>query len=240
MAADVAPVRRPWLRQLEDWREQFPYRYREDGRRAQAADRRRGAARPRGDARGGRRLDDRRRPAPDVGDAVPPVRQAALVHHLGRARDDGLRPAGRDRREGRTPRRDRRLHRRRRLLPDDVPGARDRGARAAADRRRDRQQRLARDGAPVAGDVLRRALRADAPHALRARLRAARRGVRLRRLHRRERGPARGRARRRVRRRPQRRRRRPLRPRGEVLPDDPAGAAAVDIIEAPGEEVVPA
>ena len=52
-----------------------------------------------------------------------------------------------------------------------------------------------------------------------ARLRAARRGLRLRRLHGRERGRARVDARGRVRRRPQRRRRRPLRPGGEVLPD---------------------
>ena len=59
-------------------------------RRAEAADRRRDAPRPDG---GTRRhdLDDRRRPAPDVGDAVHPVRRAALVHHVGRARDDGLR-----------------------------------------------------------------------------------------------------------------------------------------------------
>ena len=47
----------------------------------------------------------------------------------------------------------------------------------------------------------------------------ARGGVRLRRLHRRDRGRARQRARGGVRRRPQCRRRRPLRSRGEVLPD---------------------
>ena len=43
--------------------------------------------------RRGRDLDDRRRPAPDVGDAVPRLRQAAHVHHLRRARHDGLRRA---------------------------------------------------------------------------------------------------------------------------------------------------
>ncbi len=199
----------------------------EDGRRAEAADRARGAARPRGGPRRGRRLDDRRRPASDVGDAVPRLRPAALVHHLRRARHDGLRPARRDRRQGGTAGRHGRLRRRRRLLPDDVPGARDRGARTAADRRGDRQQRLARNGAPVAGDVLRRAVRADAPDARGARLRAARRGVRLRGLHRRERGRARGRARGGVRRRPHRRRRRPLRPAEEkCFPMVPAGAAA--------------
>ena len=112
------------------------------------------------------------------------------------------------------------LHRRRRLLPDDLPGARDRGARAAADRRRDRQQRLARDGAPVAGALLRRALRRDAPDQAGARLRAARRGAR--------RAPASWSTTRtsststlagRARLRPHRRRRRPRRPGREVLPD---------------------
>ena len=47
------------------------------------------------------------------------LRPAALVHHLGRPRDDGLRRPGRDRRQGGAPGRDRRLRRRRRLLPDD-------------------------------------------------------------------------------------------------------------------------
>ena len=75
-----------------------------------------------------RHLDDRRRPAPDVGDAVPPVRRAAQLHHVGRSRHDGLRPPGRGRREGGAARRDGRLRGRRRLLPDDLPGARDGGA----------------------------------------------------------------------------------------------------------------
>ena len=46
-----------------------------------------------------------RRPAPDVGDAVPALRPAAHLHHLGRARDDGLRRSRRRsarRRRGRT------------------------------------------------------------------------------------------------------------------------------------------
>ena len=122
LAAQVAARRRsprtPWLRQLEDWRAPFPVPLRARRRRAQAADRRRDAARPRRQPRR-HDLDDRRRPASDVGDAVPGLRPAALVHHVGRARDDGLRRPGGDRREGCAPRRDGRLHRRRRLLPDD-------------------------------------------------------------------------------------------------------------------------
>ena len=49
------------------------------------------------DEREGHRRD-RRRPAPDVGGAVLPPRRAAHADHLGRARDDGLRAAGRGRR----------------------------------------------------------------------------------------------------------------------------------------------
>ena len=214
-----APAHEPWLRQLEDWREQFPFRYAKSAGVLEAADRRRGAPRPCGDAHRGRRLDDRCRSAPDVGDAVPRLRPAAFVHHVGRARNDGLRRAGCDRRESGSARRDGRLHRRRRLLPDDVPGARDSGARAVADRHRRAQQRLARDGAAMAGDVLRGAVRANPPHACGAGLRDARGGVRLCRLHGRDRGRARQRAHGGVRRRPQRRRRCPLRSRGEVLPD---------------------
>src|SRR6266849_8611183 len=104
-----------------------------------------------------------------------------------------------------------------------MPGARNRRTRAAADRRRDRQQRLARDGATVAGTLLRRALCADAPHAPGAGLCAARRGVRLRRVHRRQRGRPRGHARGRARVWPHGRRRRACRPERELLPDGARG-----------------
>ena len=59
-----------------------------------------------GALRGDRRRRDRllgRRPAPDVGGAVLPLRQAAPVDQLRRPRDDGLRPAGGDGRAGRLP-----------------------------------------------------------------------------------------------------------------------------------------
>ncbi len=52
--------------------------------------------------RQGRRRD-RRGAAPDVGSAVLQARIVALAHHLGRARDDGFRAAGGDRRQGRVP-----------------------------------------------------------------------------------------------------------------------------------------
>ena len=66
-----------------------------------------------------RRRRDRRRPAPDVGSAVLQARLAALAHHLGRSRHDGLRAAGGDRREDGVARRGSLGGRRRRRLPDD-------------------------------------------------------------------------------------------------------------------------
>ena len=88
-----------WWERIEQWRKQYPLRYEDThGRRDQAAVPGRGALR--GD---GRRLhpDLRRRPAPDVGGAVLPLRQAAPLDQLRRARHDGLRPAGGDGRRGR-------------------------------------------------------------------------------------------------------------------------------------------
>ena len=146
-------------------------------RPAQATARARDAAGA--DERARRRdLDDRGRPAPDVGDAVPALRPAAQLHHLGRPRHDGLRIAGGRRREGRPPGRDRRLRRRRRVLPDDLPGARDLRDREPSDRRRDREQRLPRHGQAVAGHVLRGAVLTGSARAGLARLREARGGVR--------------------------------------------------------------
>ena len=71
-----------------------PVPLREAGRRPEAADRDRGAARPRGGARRGRRSGRPASASTRCGRcSTSSVRQAALVHHLGRARDDGLRPA---------------------------------------------------------------------------------------------------------------------------------------------------
>ena len=95
------------------------------------------AAVPRaGAARGDRRRGDRhlgRRPAPDVGGAVLPLRPPAPVDQLRRARHDGVRPARRDGREDRPARRHGDRDRRRRVDPDELAGARD--LRPGADRR---------------------------------------------------------------------------------------------------------
>ena len=95
----------------------------ERGRRAQAAVRARAAARL--DARRQHRRRGRR-PAPDVDDAVLEVRPPLHVGELGRPRHDGLRGARGHRRQGRPPRPHGVGRRRRRLLPDDGPGARHR------------------------------------------------------------------------------------------------------------------
>ena len=75
-AADGAPDRGSLAAPARGLARAVPVPLREGRRRAQAADGDRGAARSRRRPRRGRDLDDRRRPAPDVGDAVHPVRQA--------------------------------------------------------------------------------------------------------------------------------------------------------------------
>ena len=66
---------------VQGWKHDIPFKYR-NSRAAQAGVRDRAAARPDRRPRGD--LDDRRRPAPDVGGAVPPDRQAAALDHVGR------------------------------------------------------------------------------------------------------------------------------------------------------------
>ena len=62
------------------------------------------------------------RPAPDVGGAVLPLRQAQSLDDLRRPRHDGLWPARRHRRAGGAPQRAGHRHRRRRLRADDDAG----------------------------------------------------------------------------------------------------------------------
>ena len=98
-----------------------------------------------------------RRPAPDVGRPLRQLRAPEHLDQLRRPRHDGLRGAGRDGRQGRPARHDGVGDRRRRLLPDDQPGARHLRDRRHPDQGRDHQQRVARHGAAVADAVLRRA-----------------------------------------------------------------------------------
>ena len=148
------------------------------GRRAaQAAVLHRAAARPH-PRRHDRRL--RRGPAPDVDVAVLEVQPPLHLGQLRRPRHDGLRRAGGHRRQGRQARPHGVGHRRRRLLPDDRPGARHRQRRAGADQGGDPQQRLPRHGPPVAGAVLQGALQRGVPLARPARLREVGRGHGLR------------------------------------------------------------
>ena len=123
----------------------------------------------------------RRRPAPDVGVAVLELRPPLHLGQLRRGRDHGLRRARRHRRQGGPPRPDGVGHRRRRVLPDDRPGAGHRQLGADPGQGRHLEQRLSRHGAPVAGDVLRGALLRGVPVAGPARLREVGRGHGLRR-----------------------------------------------------------
>ena len=94
---------------------------------------------------------DRGRPASDVGGAVLQIRKAQPLDDLGRARHDGIRPAGGDRGPDRPSRGARRRHRRRSLDPDEHPGNVDRVAVSAAGQTVHPQQSIHGDGAPVAG-----------------------------------------------------------------------------------------
>ena len=215
------PRTEPWLRQLAAWREEFPLRYGEGGDMLKPQTRARDAAGAHRRARR-RRLDDRRRPAPDVGDAVPPLRPAA---HRSSPRAGSGRWAT--------------------ACPAAI------GAKAARPDATvvcvDGDGCFQMTGQELATAVLEdlpivvvivnngylgmvqqwqdmffdeRLSQVHLTHA-RARLRAARRGVRRRRLHGRRRGRARGRARGGARLRPHRGRRRARRPARAVLPDDP-------------------
>ena len=140
-----------WWERIEGWRAQHPLRYEDSDDRDQAAVHGPGALRGHR-----RRLHPRlrRRPAPDVERAVLPLRQAAALDQLGRARHDGLRPAGRDgRRRGDARRPDLPDHRRR-LDPDERAGARDLHRERHPGEDLHHEQRLPGHGPPVAGAVL--------------------------------------------------------------------------------------
>ena len=121
------------------------------------------------------------RPAPDVGQPVLALHRALHLGQLRRPRHHGLLRAGRHRGQGGPPRPHGVGGRRRRLLPDDRPGAGDRVQRAHPDQGGHPQQRLPGHGAPVAGDVLRGALQRGVPVPGPARLRQVGRGHGLRR-----------------------------------------------------------
>ena len=122
------------------------------GRRAVAAVRDRAARRHR---RPRRDLHLRRRPAPDVGRAVHQVREARHLAQQRRPRHDGLRRARGHGRQAGLPGHHGVGHRRRRLLPDDQPGAGHLRDRGHPDQGRRHQQRQPRHGPAVADPLLR-------------------------------------------------------------------------------------
>ena len=91
-----------WWQRIRGWQAEYPLALRGLDRCGDQA-----AVHGRGHVRGHRGRRDHhlgRRPAPDVGRAVLPLREAAPVAQLRRPRDDGIRPPGRDRRQGRPSR----------------------------------------------------------------------------------------------------------------------------------------
>ena len=238
-APSTPPARRPrtstsWWKEIRTWQERYPLVY--DAPRGE------GPLRPQHvieaiaatAPRPGTIVTVGRRPAPDVGQPVLGLRGAGHVDQLRWRGHDGFRRARRHRRQGRAPRPDGVVHRRRRLLPDDRPGARHGARRRHPDQGRHPQQRLPRHGAPMAGDVLRRALQRGLPVAGPARLRQVGRGDGLRRPARAQpRGDGRGH---RAGQRDQRRAGRdrlPHRLLREGVPDGRVGASNDDIIVHP-------
>ena len=207
-----------WWERIEGWQAQYPLRY-DDSADAEIKPQFLVEALYRGD---GRRLHPvlGRRPAPDVGCPVLPLRQAAPLDQLRRAGHHGLRAARGDGRRGRQPVRAERAADRRRLVPDEQPGAGHLPRARHPGEGRDHEQRLSRHGPPVAGAVLGRAL-LERRHGQLARLGQARRGLRRHRraadrqdhagrgpaVGARDAGPGRG--------------RRARHARGEHVPDDP-------------------
>ena len=217
-----SPDRSAWLGQLAEWQRRYPYRY------DQQPD---GPLKPQFCVE---RLRDHADEDTIVVAGVGQhqmyasqywtVRAAAPLDQLGRPGHDGLRGPGRDGREGRAAEQACGRDRRRRVLPDDRPGARHQQHRGHPVRHGDPEQRLPRHGAPVAGAVLRRALLGRLPEPRRARLREARRGLRCGRASRGQ--PRRGRRRDRegvLGRGPQRRDRLPRGSTRDGVPDDRRG-----------------
>ena len=113
----------PWWAQINEWRKRDCLAYPEGRRRDQAAARDRDAL---GADQGPGDLHHlRRRPAPDVGGAVLPLRGAAPLDQLRRPRHHGRGPAVRDGHQARPARGRGGVHHRRRLDPDVHPGALD-------------------------------------------------------------------------------------------------------------------
>ena len=130
----------PWLAQLREWREQFPLRYGDEGELLKPQ--------PVLEA-----LQELTAGSDVIFTTGVGQHQMWAMQYLlcdrprtfitsGGLGTMGYGDSGGGRREGCPARRDRRLRRRRRLLPDDLPGAGDVGAGEPPDRHRHRQQRL--------------------------------------------------------------------------------------------------
>ena len=153
-ALDPDPARLTgWWERIDHWRATHPLQVRRLGDLGDQA------AVPRRVALPGHRRRELhpvlgRRPAPDVGCAVLQLLPAAALDQQRRAGDYGLRAARGDRRRDRGTGHAVSTADRRRLVPDEHPGARDRPPVRHPGQVRDHGQRLPGHGPPVAGAVL--------------------------------------------------------------------------------------
>ena len=145
-----------WRERVAGWKSAFPVGYTEPEESTLAPqyvlERLSADRRPRGDLRRGGG------PAPDVGRPVRAVRATQLLAELRWPRDDGVCRAGRHGCPGRRTRPHGVGRRRRRLLPDDQPGARHLRHQQHPHQGRHHQQQQPRHGAAVADALLQRAL----------------------------------------------------------------------------------
>lgn len=108
-----------WFARIREWKKKYPFHYRNKPDHVQPQFVMETLSRL---TRGQAVIVPRRGAAPDVGGPVLRLQLSAPAADLRRARRDGLRPARRDGRKGRLPRKDRDQHRRRRQLPDEYSG----------------------------------------------------------------------------------------------------------------------
>ena len=161
-SGEPQPDRSPWWAHLDDYRARFPLFYEPQAEgellKPQAVIEAIRDASPADTT-----VVAGRRPAPDVGQPVLALRLPLHLGELRGPRHHGLRGAGGDRGQGGASRPNGLGYRRRRLLPDDRTGARDRLHGTDPDKGGHLEQRLPGDGPPVAGNVLPGALLGGLP-----------------------------------------------------------------------------
>ena len=148
------PALASWWRQIDEWRAKDSLKFsagHEARQHHQAAIRHPAAVRDHPGPRPGGVHHHRSRPAPDVGGAAFPLREAEPLDDLRRPGHHGLRPAGRDGRADRASGAPGDRYRRRGVDPDEHPGNGHAGAVSPAGEGVHPEQPVYGHGAAVAG-----------------------------------------------------------------------------------------